>query len=71
MRNLSAEQKKTVLSVVVPIQLALALLAWRDLSRRTDCQVRVSKRFWRIFVLLNPGNALLYWLFGRRGPAAD
>ncbi len=52
--------------VVVPIQVFLAVLAWRDMSRRTDAQIRGTKRLWRVFVLLNPGNSLLYWLLGRR-----
>ena len=29
-------------------------------------QIRGSKRFWRVVIALNPGNSLLYWLFGRR-----
>ena len=41
-------------------------LAWRDLLRRPPAQVRGSKRFWRTLILLNPGNSVLYWLFGRR-----
>ena len=54
------------LLIVVPLEVVAAVLARRDLSRRSDGEVRGSKRFWRFFVLLNPGNALLYWLFGRR-----
>jgi hypothetical protein len=41
-------------------------LAWRDLNRRSPAEVRGSKRFWRVVIALNPGNSLLYWLFGRR-----
>jgi hypothetical protein len=41
-------------------------LAWRDLNRRSPDQVRGSKRLWRVILALNPGNSLLYWLFGRR-----
>jgi hypothetical protein len=54
---------------VVAVELVAASLAWRDLARRTDAQVRGSKTGWRIFVSLNPGNALVYWLVGRRSPA--
>jgi hypothetical protein len=60
------DQKKLVAMVVVPIQVVLAVLAWRDMSRRGDARIRGSKRMWRVIVLLNPGNSLLYWLFGRR-----
>jgi hypothetical protein len=41
-------------------------LAWRDLSRRSDGQIRGSRRLWRVLIAMNPGNSLLYWLFGRR-----
>jgi len=41
-------------------------LAWRDLNRRPPTQVRGSKRFWRVLIALNPGNSVLYWIFGRR-----
>jgi hypothetical protein len=36
-------------------------MAWRS-----DDDVRGSKRFWRVAVLLNPGNSVAYWLFARR-----
>ncbi len=58
--------RKKALLVIVPLEVVAAVLARRDLSRRADAEVRGSKRFWRVFVLLNPGNAVLYWLFGRR-----
>jgi hypothetical protein len=41
-------------------------LALRDLGRRPAGQVRGSKRMWRVIIALNPGNSILYWLFGRR-----
>jgi protein involved in polysaccharide export with SLBB domain len=41
-------------------------LAWRDLNRRSDSQIRGSRRFWRVLIAMNPGNSVLYWLFGRR-----
>jgi hypothetical protein len=52
--------------VVVPTQVVAARLAWRDLAKRPDERVWGSKNLWRGFVLLNPGNSLIYWLFGRR-----
>ena len=66
---MTRDQKKLLVTVVVPIQVFLAVLAWRDMSRRTDAQIRGTKRLWRVFVLLNPGNSLLYWLAGRRRPS--
>jgi hypothetical protein len=63
---MTRDQKRLVVMVVVPIQVFLAVLAWRDMSRRTDAQIRGTRRLWRVVVLLNPGNSLLYWLLGRR-----
>jgi hypothetical protein len=63
-------RRKRILAIVVPIQVALAALAWRDLGRRPASQVRGPKKFWRVFVTMNPGNSLAYWAFGRRNAAA-
>jgi hypothetical protein len=63
--------RKKLLLIIVPIEIVAAILARRDLARRPDSGVRGSKRFWRLFVLLNPGNALLYWLVGRRRSVAE
>jgi hypothetical protein len=60
------DNRKCLVMLLLPVQMVLAVLAWWDLGRRTDQQVRGKKRFWRVFVLMNPGNALAYWLFGRR-----
>lgn len=65
-RDLLRNHRGPVLAILVPIQLCLAVLAWRDISKRTDSQVRGRKALWRVFVVMNPGNALFYWLFGRR-----
>jgi hypothetical protein len=61
---------KRFIAVVVPIEVVLAALAWRDLGRRPDTQVSGSKNFWRVFVNINPGNSLAYWAFGRRRAAS-
>ena len=42
------------------------VLAWRDLNGRSPGQIRGSRRFWRVLITMNPGNSVLYWLFGRR-----
>ena len=59
-------RKKLLAAVIVPIQIASAVLAWRELSRLSDDQVRGNKRLWRMAVLINPGNSLAFWIFGRR-----
>jgi hypothetical protein len=58
-------RKWLLAAILVPIEVVLAALAWRDLNRRTDDQVRGRKLLWRAFVLINPGNSIAYWLFGR------
>jgi hypothetical protein len=60
------QKKLLVLSVVFTVEVVSTALAWRDLASRGEAEVRGSKRFWRGFVLVNPGNSLLYWLIGRR-----
>jgi hypothetical protein len=57
---------KSVLLAIVGVQVVSALVAWRDLSARPEADLRGSKKFWRVFVLLNPGNSLAYWTVGRR-----
>ena len=57
---------KPVLILLVAGQVGSAAFAWRDLSRRADTQVRSPKRLWRTVILMNPGNSLAYWAFGRR-----
>lgn len=60
------KQLVRVLKVVVPVQVVLASLAWRDLNRRPPEAVRGPKLLWRIAVSVNAGNALAYWVFGRK-----
>ena len=59
-------RRKAVLSAVVLVDLVLAVFAWRDIGRRTDDAVRGTKRMWRLAIIANPGNALAYWVVGRR-----
>ncbi len=63
---MTIKPKRLLTAVIVPVQITLAVLAWRDMARRTDDQVRGPKRFWRVFVAINPGNSVAYWLIGRR-----
>jgi hypothetical protein len=57
---------KPVTAVIVASQVVSSALAWRDLQRRTDDQVRGPKNLWRVFITVNPGNSIVYWLAGRR-----
>ena len=64
--NHSIRLPKPVLAGLVTAELISAALAWRDLARQTDEQVRGTKARWRLFIALNPGNSLAYWAIGRR-----
>jgi hypothetical protein len=57
---------KRQIAVLVACQVVATAFAYRDLARRPDDLVRGKKLAWRIFMGLNPGNSLLYWVFGRR-----
>jgi hypothetical protein len=63
---MNGKPKKLLLGWLVAVEVVSAALAWRDLSRRRDDQVRGNKKAWRAVMLLNPGNSVLYWAFGRR-----
>jgi hypothetical protein len=54
------------LAILVGLELVSAALAMRDLANRTDEQVRGNKLLWRVFISMNPGNSIAYWLAGRR-----
>lgn len=54
---------------LVVVDLVMATVAWRDLNRRPEGEIRGTKRFWHVVILANPGNSIVYWLFGRKGVA--
>jgi hypothetical protein len=57
---------RNVVLAVVAVEAAVAAVAYRDLSQRPDELVRGPKTLWRVFIGLNPGNSLIYWIVGRR-----
>jgi hypothetical protein len=57
---------RRILVPVVALEIVSAVLAWRDLSHRSDASVRGPRRLWQGLMLANPGNSLLYWVAGRR-----
>ena len=59
-------RRKRLLAILLPIEIVSAVFAWRDLSSRDNSAIRGSRRFWRLIMVLNPGNSFLYWLIGRR-----
>jgi hypothetical protein len=48
------------------VEVVSAALAWRNLARRSDDQVRGKKNIWRALITIHPGNSLVYWGVGRR-----
>ncbi len=63
---MTPHRKRVLAAIIVPIQVAFAVVAWRDLAARSDDHVRGKKNIWRAAILLNPGNSMFYWLWGRR-----
>jgi hypothetical protein len=55
-----------VVVAVVAVEVAAAVLAYRDLAARPDDLVRGPKQLWRVVIGMNPGNSLAYWLLGRK-----
>lgn len=63
----SREQRmKALVGCVFVIGVVSCALAWRDIARRSDEEVRGPKSMWRTIVTINPGNSIFYWLFGRK-----
>jgi hypothetical protein len=63
--DLSPRTRATVIAVGA-VQLALKVVAWRDLARRPREQVVGPKAAWFAAILANPGGPVLYYVFGRR-----
>jgi hypothetical protein len=55
-----------LVALIVVAEVISSVYAWRDLAQRSDAQVRGSKKGWRVFIVANPGNSLVYWAAGRR-----
>ena len=57
---------RPALVALVIVHIIVTAFTLRDLSQRTDTQVRGPRWFWRVFTPLNLGNSLVYWLIGRK-----
>lgn len=67
---LSKKQKALLITAVVTVaQAAVAPVTLRDLSRRTDDEVRGPRLLWRLWGGTNLAGAASYWLFGRKRTA--
>jgi len=60
---------RPVLVALMVLHVIVTALTLRDLSQRSDAQVRGSRWFWRAFIPLQMGNSAVYWLVGRRNNA--
>jgi hypothetical protein len=63
--ELSRRQRAAVV-VGVGVQAALAVSAWRDLTRRPAAQVNGDKRLWAAAIGVNFVGPLAYFRWGRR-----
>ena len=63
---MSRLRDRRILIPLVVVEVVSAVFAWRDLSHRSDDEVRGPRRLWQGLMLANPGNSLLYWVAGRR-----
>ncbi len=48
-----------IIAALVVVDLVAASFAWRDLKRRSESEVRGTKRLWHVLILANPGNSCL------------
>jgi hypothetical protein len=61
----SPRQRAAILALALA-ELGLKIAAARDIQRRTADQIRGSKLFWRLALLVNTLGPLGYFCFGRR-----
>jgi hypothetical protein len=64
-KKLTRSQARIV-AAAVAVQLVIAALTLRDLSRRPADRVRGPKWLWRILGTANTSGSAAYWLLGRR-----
>ena len=58
--------KRAMVLTAVSVQLSLLLTAQADLRRRSDDEIRGSKRVWRAVAFVNFIGPLAYFVFGRK-----
>jgi hypothetical protein len=60
-----------LLAGLIAAHVVVAILTWWDIGRREPNQIRGPKWIWRIASAVQMGNALVYWVFGRRTTSAE
>lgn len=59
-------RSRALIAVGGIVQFALLAVAWLDLRKRPDEQIRGTKRLWKRLVFVNYVGPLAYWFVGRR-----
>jgi len=59
-------KQRAVLMALAAAELGLKLAAARDIGRRSDDQLRGSKLFWRLALVVNTIGPVGYFVWGRR-----
>ena len=60
---------RPVIVVLVVLHIIVTAITLKDLSQRSDAQIRGPRWFWRAFTPLQMGNSVVYWLVGRKSTA--
>jgi hypothetical protein len=65
------KSNRLVLIALVVLHIVVTTLTLRDLSRRSDIEIRGPRWFWKACTPLQMGNSALYWLIGRKSTHAE
>jgi hypothetical protein len=57
---------RPVLIALLILHVIVTAITLRDLSQRSDAEVRGPRWFWRVAAPLQMGNSAVYWLVGRK-----
>lgn len=57
--------KRAVIPTLI-VHVIVTILTWRDISSRSDAEVRGNKVVWRVASALNTIGSVAYWIFGRK-----
>ncbi len=57
---------RPVIAALLVLHVIVTAITLRDLSQRSDAQVRGPRWFWRAITPLQMGNSAVYWILGRK-----
>src|SRR3954449_10740423 len=64
-KDLSGRQKVRMVIQII-LQIVAAIWTLRDVSRRSESELRGSKRLWTVAAFIQPVGTVAYVLFGRK-----